>query len=80
MVIGGNIIMAEMKPMSLNEIRQTGLRALSHELGTVKMIRFLQQFNLGEGDYSIQRHQWFKNQSLEKLIEKLLIQRQNKDK
>ena len=80
MVIGGNIIMAEMKPMSLNEIRQTGLRALSHELGTVKMIRFLQQFNLGEGDYSIQRHQWLKNQSLEKLIEKLLVQRQNKDK
>ncbi|NJO16113.1 MAG: hypothetical protein HC877_10270 [Thioploca sp.] len=72
--------MEEMKPMSLNEIRQTGLRALSHELGTVKMIRFLQQFNLGEGDYSIQRHQWFKNQSLEKLIEKLLVQRQNKDK
>lgn len=72
--------MNEMEPMNLSEIRQAGLKALSRELGAVKMIRFLQQFDQGEGDYSIQRHQWFKNQSLEKLIEKLLVQRQTKDR
>jgi hypothetical protein len=80
MVIGGIITMDKMESMNLSEIRQAGLKALSRELGAVKMIRFLQQFDLGEGDYSIQRHQWFKNQSLEKLIEKLLVQRQTKDK
>ncbi|BAP56439.1 hypothetical protein THII_2142 [Thioploca ingrica] len=72
--------MDKMESMNLSEIRQAGLKALNRELGAVKMIRFLQQFDLGEGDYSIQRHQWFKNQSLEKLIEKLLVQRQTKDK
>ena len=72
--------MDKMEPMNLSQIRQAGLEALNRELGTVKMIRFLQQFELGKGDYSIQRRQWFKNQSLEKLIEKLLARRQAREK
>lgn len=72
--------MDKMEPMNLSQIRQTGLEALDRELGAVKMIRFLQQFDLGKGDYSIQRRQQFRNQSLEKLIEKLLVQRQAKEK
>jgi hypothetical protein len=80
MVIGGDITMDKMEPMNLSQIRQTGLEALDRELGAVKMIRFLQQFDLGKGDYSIQRRQQFRNQSLEKLIEKLLVQRQAKEK
>ena len=72
--------MDKMEPMNLNQIRQTGLEALNRELGSVEMIRFLQQFELGKGNYSIQRRQWFKNQTLEKLIEKLLAQRQAKAK
>ena len=44
--------------MTLEEIRQRGIRALTRELGPAGMIRFLQQFETGRGDYSIDRHQW----------------------
>lgn len=44
--------------MSLEEIRQRGVDALARELGPVGMIRFLQQFETGKGDYSTERHQW----------------------
>jgi len=44
--------------MSLEEIRQHGIDALARELGPVGMIRFLQQFETGKGDYTIERHQW----------------------
>ncbi len=40
------------------QIRQQGLELLNRELGPVVMIRFLQQFELGQGDYSTERHQW----------------------
>lgn len=44
--------------ISLEEIRQQGIDALTRELGTVGMIRFLQQFETGKGDYTAERHQW----------------------
>lgn len=39
-------------------IRQLGIEVLSRELGPVAMIRFLQQYETGTGDYSKDRHQW----------------------
>ena len=44
--------------MSLEELRQRGIAVLAKELGPVGMIRFLQQYESGEGDYSQDRHQW----------------------
>lgn len=44
--------------MSLEELRQRGLAALAKELGPVGMVRFLQQFETGSGDYTAERHQW----------------------
>ena len=44
--------------MSLEELRQRGIGALAKELGPVGMARFLQQFEMGSGDYSIDRDQW----------------------
>ena len=44
--------------MTLEEIRLAGLRALSRELGAVGLIRFLQQFEMGHGDYTAERHTW----------------------
>ncbi len=44
--------------MTLEEIRRQGIEALARELGPVGMIRFLQQFETGKGDYSAERHQW----------------------
>jgi hypothetical protein len=44
--------------MSLEELRQRGIGALAKELGPVGMARFLQQFEMGSGDYSTDRDQW----------------------
>ena len=41
--------------LSLNEIRKTGLDILTEKLGTVGMIRFLQQNETGFGDYTKER-------------------------
>ena len=44
--------------MTPQQIRVAGLAAFSRELGLVGMIRFMQQFEMGQGDYSKDRHQW----------------------
>ena len=38
--------------MSLNQIRKTGIVALTQTLGPLNMVRFLQQFDTGSGDYT----------------------------
>lgn len=43
---------------TLDEIRRQGLAALRRELGRAGMIRFLQQFETGSGDYARERHAW----------------------
>jgi hypothetical protein len=44
--------------MTLEQVRITGLRALSRDLGPVGLVRFLQQFETGHGDYTAERHAW----------------------
>jgi hypothetical protein len=56
----------------LNEIRQLGLQALLERLGPVGMIRFLQQFETGHGDYTTDREQWLAETDLDALVEKIL--------
>jgi len=46
------------RAMTPIEIRQAGLEALAERLGPVGMVRFLQQYEAGRGDYSVQRHEW----------------------
>lgn len=44
-----------MKQVNLNnpiEIRTVGIRALSDALGPVGMVRFMQQYDVGYGDYT----------------------------
>jgi hypothetical protein len=38
------------------ELRRAGLEALARALGPVGMVRFLQQFETGSGNYSEERH------------------------
>ena len=47
--------MATMTPETL---RQAGLDALRRELGAAGMVRFLQQFEMGSGDYTAERWRW----------------------
>ena len=56
---------------TLEQIRLIGLEALDRELGTVGMIRFLQQFETGRGDYSSDRYQWLDQLSVEELVEQI---------
>ena len=44
--------------LTLEEIRRRGIEALAAELGPVGMVRFLQQFETGRGDYSQDRDAW----------------------
>lgn len=54
-------------PLTLEEIRQRGLEALRRELGPAGMVRFLQQFETGSGDYAKERHEWVDATSLDDL-------------
>jgi len=53
---------------TLEQIRLIGLEALSRELGPVGMVRFLQQFETGHGDYSTDRHQWLDQLTVEEVV------------
>jgi len=57
------------KPLSLAEVRQAGLDALHRALGPVGMVRFLQQFEVGSGDYSADRHGWLGTGDVADLVE-----------
>ena len=54
--------------MSPIEINRIGYRALVDALGFDGAIRFLRQFDPGEGDYTNQRHQWLDKLSLDDII------------
>ncbi|MBD2138053.1 hypothetical protein H6F32_10735 [Anabaena sp. FACHB-1237] len=43
--------------MKITEIRQQGYKALIESLGVVGMLRFIQQFEVGYGDYTTEKYQ-----------------------
>lgn len=49
--------MTDMGSATLEEIRRAGVEVLRRELGVVGMVRFLQQFETGSGDYTAERQQ-----------------------
>ena len=51
--------------LTLDQIRREGLDALRERLGRAGMIRFLQQFEHGSGDYAQERHEWVDRTTLE---------------
>ena len=51
--------------LTLDEIRRKGLAALRRVLGPAGMIRFLQQFETGSGDYARERHAWVDETTLD---------------
>lgn len=57
--------------MTLDGIRKAGLEALARELGTVGMVRFLQQFETGRGDYSEERHRWLGGAGVREVAEEV---------
>lgn len=59
------------RTMTSEQIRHTGLEALIRELGSAGTVRFLQQFEIGQGDYSQERHGWLGKWSVQKLAEEI---------
>lgn len=57
--------------ITLEEIRKKGYKALEEALGIVGMIRFLQQFETGSGDYTKDRKKWLDPLSIDEIVEKL---------
>ena len=54
--------------MTMNEIRNAGIDALTKALGPVGMARFMQQFDMGRGDYTKERHLLIKDLSIDEIV------------
>lgn len=78
-MVNGDIIM-NIEPTNLFKVRQLGIEVLSRELGPVAMIRFLQQYEEGVGDYSKERHQWIDTITIDNIAEKARKLRAMKNK
>jgi hypothetical protein len=59
------------------ELRRAGIDALMRALGPVGMIRFLQQFDVGHGDYTADRDRILGNPTVDNLMDKLKHRRQS---
>lgn len=44
--------------LTLDQIRARGIQVLGEQLGIVGMVRFLQQSEVGWGNYTEERQQW----------------------
>jgi len=55
--------------MTSQQIRQVGIDALVQHLGCVGMIQFLQQSEIGWGDYTKDREHWLANPPLKDLFD-----------
>ncbi len=54
--------------MSPNQIRNAGLEALIKSLGPTGMARFIQQYDMGTGDYTKDRSNWLDQMSLDDVV------------
>jgi len=59
------------KAKTPNEIRKEGIKILSRELGPTEMVEFLQQYDMGEGNYTKERHKWLEQVSVKDIKEEL---------
>ncbi len=57
--------------LSPEKIRMLGLDLLNRELGPDGMIEFIQQYSTGSGDYSKERKDLFKGESVASLAKEL---------
>lgn len=62
--------------MTLEQIRLAGLEALARDLGPTGMVRFLQQFETGQGDYTADRHRWLEDLDVKTVVKKIKQQRE----
>jgi len=63
--------MMNTQTLSPSNLRKKGLQALHKSLGPVGMVRFLQQFEEGTGDYTRDRKQLLTAKSVAEVAEKI---------
>lgn len=63
--------MTDQNLLTEEELERAGLEALRRELGLVGMIRFLQLFDRGRGDYTEERHEWLDAESMDTIVERI---------
>jgi hypothetical protein len=70
----------QMKTQQTNPaiLRKLGLEALSKSLGPLGMVRFLQQYETGAGDYTKERDLWLKDIDIESIAVELKDRRKKK--
>jgi len=52
-------------------IRKLGIEAIAKELGPVGMIRFLQQYETGYGDYTKERENLLQGKTVEDIVKEI---------
>ncbi len=60
------------------DLRKLGIEALAKALGPVGMVRFLQQFEAGVGDYTKEREQWLKELDIKTIAGEIKNRRKKK--
>ena len=61
-----------------NTIRKAGIESLTKGLGPVGMAYFLRQYDMGEGDYTKERHELLKDVTLDDIKRDLKALRKDK--
>jgi hypothetical protein len=59
-------------------LRKLGLEALCKSLGPLGMVRFLQQYETGAGDYTKERDLWLKDANIESITIELTRRRKKR--
>jgi hypothetical protein len=57
------------KALSLSQIRKLGIEALAKALGPIGMVRFIQQFEVGRGDYTKERTRRLHRMSIQNIVQ-----------
>jgi hypothetical protein len=61
--------------LTLSEIRTIGFEALLRELGPAGTIRFIQQYEMGRGDYTRDRKKWLPKKSVREIGKQIVKER-----
>lgn len=68
-----------MQTASLSEIRKEGMKALTDKLGYYGTLRFLEQFEIGYGDYTKERENFHKGLTIDDVSKAIFSKRKKKN-
>jgi hypothetical protein len=60
------------------QLRAAGYKALADTLGPLGMAKFLRQFDPGHGDYTRQRRDWLRAQSVQAAAKRIRARKKNR--